>query len=115
MITIHNHPQNMTLPAAYAHLKIELPDIDTADITAHFGPSFNFIEEGRVKNQGALAAAYQTSTCLSAACSFTGRQETAAVLSAALPGPRLLRGQGCCSHSHSALCSKPHWCTAGPG
>lgn len=56
VITIHNNPDNMTLPGAYAHLRIEMPDIDTANITAYFDPTFNFIEEGRVKGHGASAA-----------------------------------------------------------
>ena len=71
VITIHNNPDNLTLPATYAHLRIEMPDIDTANITAHFDPTFNFIEEGRVKGHGArtaLAAEWSSAGC---SCSTT--------------------------------------------
>lgn len=36
----------------YSHLKIELADIDTADISAHLRPAYDFIEENRAAKRG---------------------------------------------------------------
>ncbi|KAL4422489.1 hypothetical protein ABPG75_008686 [Micractinium tetrahymenae] len=55
IITIHNNPDNLKLPPGkYKHLKIELPDIDTADISAHLRPAIDFIEENRAAKRGVL-------------------------------------------------------------
>ncbi|KAL4421080.1 hypothetical protein ABPG77_001375 [Micractinium sp. CCAP 211/92] len=55
IITIHNNPDNLKLPPGkYKHLKIELPDIDTADISAHLHTAFDFIEENRAAKRGVL-------------------------------------------------------------
>lgn len=40
----------------YKHLKIELPDIDTADISAHLRTAFDFIEENRIAKRGGWAS-----------------------------------------------------------
>lgn len=46
----------LPLPAArYKHLKVELPDIDTADISAHLRGAFDFIEENRAAKRGGCA------------------------------------------------------------
>lgn len=42
-----------TLCRRYSHLKIELADIDTADIGAHLLPAFDFIEEAMAAKRGA--------------------------------------------------------------
>ena len=52
IVTIHNNPENLKPPDRYQHMRIEMPDIDVADITAHFSPTYNFIEEGRIAGQG---------------------------------------------------------------
>ena len=36
MITIHNNPENQTPPKRIKHLKLEVPDVVTADIRKYF-------------------------------------------------------------------------------
>ncbi|KAI3430229.1 hypothetical protein D9Q98_004826 [Chlorella vulgaris] len=55
VVTIHNNPDNLKLPASkYSHLKIELADIDVADIGAHLRSSFDFIEAAVARKQAVL-------------------------------------------------------------
>lgn len=52
VISIHNNPENMALPARFKHLRFQCADVDTVDITKFFAPSYSFIEEGRSANEG---------------------------------------------------------------
>eukprot|EP00877_Chromochloris_zofingiensis_P008595 jgi/Chrzof1/398/Cz01g14120.t1 len=52
MITIHNHPDNLKPPTTIKHLKLELADVETADISKHFNQAYAFLEEARQANQG---------------------------------------------------------------
>ncbi|EFN52440.1 hypothetical protein CHLNCDRAFT_138968 [Chlorella variabilis] len=55
VVTIHNNPDNLRLPPGrYSHLKIELPDIETADISAHLRAAYDFIEEARAAKRAVL-------------------------------------------------------------
>ncbi|GAB4815324.1 hypothetical protein N2152v2_002370 [Parachlorella kessleri] len=47
VLTIHNNPENLKPSAGVRHLKIEMPDIDSADIMPWFRPACEFIEESR--------------------------------------------------------------------
>ena len=53
VITIHNNPENLALPARFRHLRFQAADVDTVDITQFFAPSYAFIEEGRAAGEGA--------------------------------------------------------------
>lgn len=53
VVTIHNHPERTTFPGEYKHLRIELPDIETADISQHFNSVYKVIEEARSAETGA--------------------------------------------------------------
>lgn len=43
---------SLFLRCRYSHLKIELADIDTADIGAHLLPAYDFIEESMAAKRG---------------------------------------------------------------
>ena len=47
ILTIHNNPANLKPPAGTKHLQIEMPDIDSADLTPWLRPAYEFIEEAR--------------------------------------------------------------------
>lgn len=53
MVTIHNHPENLKLPSRLNHLRLELPDVEVADISKYFNEVFAYIEEAKVKKHGA--------------------------------------------------------------
>ena len=42
----------MKLPVSFKHLKIELPDIPTADISKHFNDVYEHIEAARDRKHG---------------------------------------------------------------
>jgi hypothetical protein len=52
VITIHNNPENMQLPGRFKHLRLQLADVDTQDVSKFFAPSYTFIEEARAGNEG---------------------------------------------------------------
>ncbi len=52
VITIHNNPENMQLPAKFKHLRLQLADVDTQDISKFFATAYTFIEEARAANEG---------------------------------------------------------------
>ena len=52
MVTIHNNPEEMKLPVSFKHLRIELPDIPTADISKHFNDVYEHIEAARDRKHG---------------------------------------------------------------
>lgn len=54
IVTIHNNPGNLRPPPNTRHLKIEMADIDSADITPWFRPSYEFIEEARTSRTAVL-------------------------------------------------------------
>ena len=60
MISIHNNPENLQLPAKIARLQFALADVDTQDISPFFAPSYDFIEEARAAGHGGL---YDLQTC----------------------------------------------------
>lgn len=62
VITIHNNPENMKLPAKFKHLRLQLADVDTQDISKYFAPSYAFIEEARAANEGAQPFASRSCT-----------------------------------------------------
>lgn len=53
VVTIHNHPENLKLPSRLNHLRLELPDVEVADISKYFNEVFAYIEEAKVKKHGA--------------------------------------------------------------
>lgn len=53
-MTIHNNPEELKLPAHFKHLKIELADVSTTDISRHFNTVYEFIESARDKSVGGL-------------------------------------------------------------
>ena len=53
VVTIHNNPENMQLPGRFKHLRLQLADVDTQDVSKFFAPSYTFIEEARAANEGA--------------------------------------------------------------
>ncbi|EIE24571.1 phosphatases II [Coccomyxa subellipsoidea C-169] len=54
VITIHNNPENMQLPSRFKHLRLQLADVDTQDVSKFFAPTYTFIEEARAANEGVL-------------------------------------------------------------
>ena len=52
MVTIHNNPENVVLPAKVAQLQFQLADVDTQDASPFFAPTFDLIEEARAAGQG---------------------------------------------------------------
>lgn len=56
VITIHNNPENMKLPTRFKHLRFQLADVDTQDVSQFFDASYQFIEEGRGANEGRPSA-----------------------------------------------------------
>ena len=52
VVTIHNNPENVALPAKMARLQFQLADVDTQDASPFFAPTFDFIEEARAAGQG---------------------------------------------------------------
>ncbi len=52
VITIHNNPENMQLPSRFKHLRLQLADVDTQDVSKFFAPTYTFIEEARAANEG---------------------------------------------------------------
>ncbi len=53
VLTIHNNPENLRLPARFQRLTFELADVDTQDISPFFAPSYDFIEAARAAKEGA--------------------------------------------------------------
>jgi hypothetical protein len=53
VITIHNNPDNLKLPSRFKHLRFQLADVDTQDVSRFFSPTYSFIEEGRAADEGA--------------------------------------------------------------
>ncbi|GAX75987.1 hypothetical protein CEUSTIGMA_g3430.t1 [Chlamydomonas eustigma] len=54
VITIHNHPENLKLPGKFKQLRLELPDVESADISQYFNQVYEFVEEGRAQAEGVL-------------------------------------------------------------
>ncbi|KAG1657423.1 hypothetical protein FOA52_011793 [Chlamydomonas sp. UWO 241] len=54
IVTIHNHPGNLKLPSRFKHLKLELPDVEVADISKYFNQVYEFIEAARSSGHPAL-------------------------------------------------------------
>ena len=53
VITVHNDPGRLKLPKSqFKHLKFELPDIEAADVSKFFNPTFELIEEARKEGTG---------------------------------------------------------------
>lgn len=71
VITVHNHPENLKLPATTRHLKYQLADIESADISPLLGPAFDFIEQAQARKEGGqhAGAALVASCCCGACCS----------------------------------------------
>ena len=46
----------MKLPSRFKHLRFQLADVDTQDVSQFFDASYQFIEEGRGANEGAACA-----------------------------------------------------------
>jgi len=55
LVTIHNNPDELKLPSDFKHLKIECPDVPTADISRHFNAVYEFIEGTRDRGVGELS------------------------------------------------------------
>ncbi len=53
VLTIHNNPENLRLPARFQRLTFELADVDTQDISPFFAASYDFIEAARAAKEGA--------------------------------------------------------------
>lgn len=54
VVTIHNNPGNLRLPPRWRHLRIELADVDSADMAPHLEPVYAFIEEARAAGHAVL-------------------------------------------------------------
>lgn len=54
IVTIHNNPDELQLPSRFHHLKIELPDIPSADISVHFNAVYEHIEAARDRDVAVL-------------------------------------------------------------
>eukprot|EP00210_Caulerpa_lentillifera_P000657 g634.t1 len=54
VVTIHNNPEELKLPSRFDHLRIELPDIPTADISVHFNSVYEHIEAARDSGHAVL-------------------------------------------------------------
>ena len=52
VISIHNNPENLKLPASYRRLAIELADVETANISAWLSKAYDFMEEARAAGHG---------------------------------------------------------------
>ena len=52
VVTIHNNPENLKLPASYRRLRIELADVETANISAWLSQAYDFLEEARAAGHG---------------------------------------------------------------
>lgn len=40
------------MPKGFQHLKMTVADVHTQDITPYFNPSYDYVEEARLANQG---------------------------------------------------------------
>lgn len=54
IMTVHNHPSNLKPPANIKHLKVEMPDVETADISQHLQAAYEFIEAARERGYAVL-------------------------------------------------------------
>ncbi|GMH33326.1 hypothetical protein BSKO_01160 [Bryopsis sp. KO-2023] len=54
VVTIHNHPERTKFPAEYRHLRLEMPDIEVADISQYFNAVYGLIEDARAANTAVL-------------------------------------------------------------
>lgn len=52
VVSIHNNPENLELPAKFQRLQFQLADVDTQDCSPSFAPTFDFVEEARAAGQG---------------------------------------------------------------
>jgi len=60
VLTIHNNPENLRLPARFQRLTFELADVDTQDVSPFFAPSYDFIEGARAAREGARRSKLRT-------------------------------------------------------
>jgi hypothetical protein len=51
---VHNHPENLKLPAAIRHQRHALADIETSDISPMLAPSYEFIEQAKARGEAVL-------------------------------------------------------------
>mmetsp|Transcript_11961 Transcript_11961/g.35836 ORF Transcript_11961/g.35836 Transcript_11961/m.35836 type:complete len:480 (-) Transcript_11961:160-1599(-) len=54
VVTIHNSPENMELPAKFKHLRFQLADVDTQNVAPFFNTTYDFVEEGRAAGHATL-------------------------------------------------------------
>ncbi|KAK9818679.1 hypothetical protein WJX74_004993 [Apatococcus lobatus] len=54
VLTIHNSPEEVRFPASVKHLRLQLADVETQDISPLFATSFDFIEAGIHANEAVL-------------------------------------------------------------
>lgn len=45
LVTVHNHPDRLAVMPGVRHLKIELADVEGADISPHFNSVYEFIAD----------------------------------------------------------------------
>eukprot|EP00879_Flechtneria_rotunda_P027734 GHRR01029724.1.p1 GENE.GHRR01029724.1~~GHRR01029724.1.p1 ORF type:complete len:223 (+),score=59.61 GHRR01029724.1:1121-1789(+) len=57
IVTVHNHPDRLEVPPGVKHFKIELPDVENADISTHFNVVYEFLADAERLNQGKADAA----------------------------------------------------------
>ena len=56
VLTIHNSPEEVKFPAEVEHLRMQLADVETQDISPLFAPSYDFIEAGVHAKEGVTHA-----------------------------------------------------------
>lgn len=54
VLTIHNNPENLKLPADTTHLRLTLADVDSENIAQYFEESFQFFEKCREEKRRVL-------------------------------------------------------------
>lgn len=64
ILTIHNNPDNLKPPSKIKHLKIELADVETEDVSRFFNDSYTFIEEARTAKEGELQRLKETTVAV---------------------------------------------------
>lgn len=52
ILTIHNNPENLQLPAGFKHKQLVLADVETEDVSQYFNESYTYIEEARAAREG---------------------------------------------------------------
>ena len=109
VLTIHNNPENLHLPARFQRLTFELADVDTQDVSPFFAPSYDFIEGARAAREGARRSKLRTVAAQQAAMQRASCE--LAPLARDFPYPCFARALA--RSSQPPVRAQRSWCIAG--